>query len=91
MACRASLYVQWGCISGTEHNWKLNFSMQTHLTLINTIFEYCHASVNLGYVLLLYMDDGNAYRQQLYFFSKNFSCFLLCNVVALWPLTRLQD
>ena len=83
MACRASLYVQWECILGTEHIWKLNFSMQTHLTLINTIFEYWHASVNLGYVFVLYMDDGNAYRPQLYFFSKKFSCFLLCKAYML--------
>ena len=35
------------CISGTEHNWRLKFNVQTHLTHIITIFEYCHASVDL--------------------------------------------
>ena len=27
-------------ISGTDHNWKLKFSMQTYLTHINTICKY---------------------------------------------------
>ena len=48
VTCRASPYVYkhlmlgGGCIyiSGTEYNWKLKFSMQTHRTC--TIFEYCH-------------------------------------------------
>ena len=30
-------------ISGTEYNCKFKFSMQTHLTHTNTIFEYCNA------------------------------------------------
>ena len=30
-------------IPGTEHNTKLKFSMQTHLTHINTLLEYCNA------------------------------------------------
>ena len=34
-----------GCIPVAEHNGKLKFSMQTHLTHINTILEYCLASV----------------------------------------------
>ena len=37
-------------ISVTEHNWKMKFSMQSHFTDINTIFEYCHASLNLDNV-----------------------------------------
>ena len=46
-------------ISGTEHNCKLKFGMQTHLTHINTIFKYCHASVNLNNVDVLHLEDGN--------------------------------
>ena len=42
---RTSSYVGDVYISGTEQNRKLNLSMQTHLTHINTILEYCHASV----------------------------------------------
>ena len=65
-------------ISGTEHNWKLKFSMQTNLTHINTIFKYCHSSVNLDNVDVLYLEDGNVYRPVLknkppnYIFLKNF-------------------
>ena len=33
--------------------------MQTHLTHINTTFEHCHVSVNLDYVDVLYLEDGN--------------------------------
>ena len=45
-------------ISGTEHNWKLKFSMQAHLTDINTIFEYCHNNN----VDVLHLEDGTVYR-----------------------------
>ena len=51
-------------ISGTKHNRKLKwkFSMQTHLTHINTIFEYCHASVIIDNVLdVVYLEDENIY------------------------------
>ena len=36
--------------------------MQTHLTNINIIFEYCHASVILNNLNVLYLEDGNVYR-----------------------------
>ena len=56
--CRASSVgvAVYFSISGTEHNRKLKFSRQTYLTHINTIFEYCHASVILGNVDVLYSD-----------------------------------
>ena len=46
--CEASPYVQWldVYISSAEHNYKY-FSMQTQITHMYTIFEYCHASVTL--------------------------------------------
>ena len=50
-------------ISCTEHNWKLKFSMQNHLTHISTIFEYWYASVNLDNAL--YLEYGNVYRPVL--------------------------
>ena len=40
--------------SGTEHDWKLKFSMHTHLTHINSIFECFHASVILHNVDILH-------------------------------------
>ena len=45
-------------ISGTEHNWKFKFSMQTHLTHISTICEYCNALLNLDNVEVLYLEDS---------------------------------
>ena len=36
---------------------KLKFSMQTHLTHINIIFEYCHASMSLDNVNVLYLEE----------------------------------
>ena len=41
--------------------------MQTRLTEIhvNTLFEYCHASVNLDNVDILYLENGNVYRPRL--------------------------
>ena len=64
-------------ISVTEHYWKLKVSMQTHLTQINTVFEYCHASMNLDHVDILYFEMGmfspEKKEPQLCFFSKNFS------------------
>ena len=39
--------------------------MQTHLTHTNIIHEYCHASVILDYVDVLYLEDGNVYRSAL--------------------------
>ena len=32
---------------------------------LNTIFAYCHASVNLDNVVVLYLEDGNVYRPVL--------------------------
>ena len=32
---------------------------------MNTIIEYCHASVNLDNVGVLYLEDGNVYRPVL--------------------------
>ena len=61
-------------ILGTEHDLELKFSMQTNLTDINTIFEYCHASVNLNSVYVLYLEYGNVYRPVPNFLSqKGFS------------------
>ena len=63
VTCRASNYVQWWdeYITCTEHNWKLKFSMQSHLTDTNALFEYCHASENLEKDIL-YLEYGNVYR-----------------------------
>ena len=59
--CRASPYVLWGDvnISFTEHNSKLKFSMQTYLTHINIISEYCHALLILDNVGVLYLENWN--------------------------------
>ena len=64
VTCEASQRVDVS-ISGREHNWKLKFSLQTHLTHINTIFKYCHASVNLDNVHVLCLEDENVYRPVL--------------------------
>ena len=61
----ASPCVQWGnvWISGTGHNGKLKFSMYmyTHLTHLNTIFEFYHVSLTLDNANVLYLEDGNGY------------------------------
>ena len=66
---RASPYVLWGggggggaYISDKEHNFKLKFSIQTHVTHMNAIFEYCHALEILNSVDVLYLEDRNVYR-----------------------------
>ena len=41
-------------ISGTEHKMKLKFSMQAHLTHINTILKDCYASVIIDNADVLY-------------------------------------
>ena len=47
-------------ISGAKHNnRKLKFSMQTHLTHINTIFRYYPATITLDNADVLYLEDGN--------------------------------
>ena len=56
--------------SDIEHNAKLNFSLETHLTHINTIFEYCHASVILDNVDVLYLEEENLCRLKLFFLKK---------------------
>ena len=65
--CRASPYVLLGnvYISGTEHSKKLKFSTLTYLTNATIIFEYCHASVVLDNVDILYLEDGNVCRPVL--------------------------
>ena len=76
--CRASPYVQsWGCIhrTGIERNRKLKFSMQTHLTHINTIFKYFHASVILDIVDVLYLEGKNVLKNKtatVFFYEKTF-------------------
>ena len=78
MMCRASPYVQsGGCIhrTGIEHNRKLKFSMQTHLTHINTIFKYFHASVILDIVDVLYLEGKNVLKNKtgtVFFMKKLF-------------------
>ena len=69
-------------ISVTEHNMKLKFSMQTHLTHINTILEYCHASVIIDNADVLYLEDWNGHSLVLknktatiFFLKKPFSSF----------------
>ena len=54
--CRVNQFpiFSWGY---TEHNRKLKFIMYSHLTHINTIFEYCHASVVLDNVDVLYLEN----------------------------------
>ena len=53
---------------------KLKFSMQTHLTHINIIFEYCHASMSLDNVNVLYLEEcmqaGSEKQHRNYFFLK---------------------
>ena len=66
--CRASPYVQsGGCIHRTciECNRKLKFSMQTHLTHINTIFKYFHAPVILDIVDVLYLEGKNVLKNKI--------------------------
>ena len=36
--------------SAMEHCRKMKFRIQHHLTLISSLFNYCHASVTLDYV-----------------------------------------
>ena len=40
-----------------EHNRKLKFGMLIYMTPIHNIFEYCRASVILGNVDVLYLED----------------------------------
>ena len=59
-------------ISDMEHNRKLKFSMQTHMTTLylNVAMLWCDVDV-------LYLEDGNAHRPffktkpQLWFLIKN--------------------
>ena len=51
------------CNSGTEHNRKLKFSMETHLTQ-EKHYIY-HASMSLDNVDVLYLEDWNVYRPVL--------------------------
>ena len=44
---------------------KLKLGIQTHLTYINTIFEYCLAQVILDNVDVLCLEDGNVYKPVL--------------------------
>ena len=37
----------------------MEFSMKTHLTHINAILEYCHASVIADNADVLYLEDWN--------------------------------
>ena len=63
-----SPYIQWKqCISGIVHR-KLKFSMYSSLTNIITIFEYCHASVDVSC-----LEDRNVYRPVLK--NKTATCF----------------
>ena len=55
--CKASPYAQW-YIKFTESNRQLKFRMQTSLTHINTILEYCHALVTLDSEVILNLEDG---------------------------------
>ena len=53
----------------------MKFSIQTHLTHINTILEYCHASVIIDNADILYLKDwnvqsGSEKNPQLCFFLK---------------------
>ena len=56
-----------GCIhrTGIERNRKLKFSMQTHLTHINTIFKYFHAPVILDIVDVLYLEGKNVLKNKI--------------------------
>ena len=62
-------------ISGTEHR-KLKFSMQTHLTHMNTILEYCHDSVIIDNADVFYLEDWSVHslilkEKATMFFLKN--------------------
>ena len=48
--------------------------MKTHPTDINALFEYCHASLNLDNVDVLYFEYGNVYRPVL----KNKTATMFC-------------
>ena len=52
-------------VSALEHCRQMKFRMQFHLTLINTIFKICHASVDLDNVDVLYLENGNVDRSVL--------------------------
>ena len=77
---QALMLFRGGCISGTEYNRNLKLSMQTHQTHTNTVFEYCHASVILDNINVLYLEDLNEYRSAvknktatMFFSLKTFS------------------
>ena len=78
-SCEVLFLVGDAYFSGTERNRKLKFSIHTHLTHINTIFEYYHAPVNLDNADVLYLEDVNVHKPVLekenhtyISFSKNF-------------------
>ena len=54
--------------SCTEHNRKLKFSLQTHLTHINTIFEYCYGAVKLDNEDDFHLEDVNVHKTRSMFF-----------------------
>ena len=49
--------------------------MQTHLTHINTIFEYWHSSVILNNVDVSYLEDGNIYIGQFWKLNRNYAFY----------------
>ena len=76
--CSKFLYFKWGggSISVLEHCVNMKFRIQLLLTLIYTKFKYCHVSVNLDNVNVLYLENGNVdtpvlnIKAQLWFFLK---------------------
>ena len=59
---------------------------------MNTIFEYCHASVFLDNVEILYLEDGSVYNSVLknktittFFKKKTFSCIIILEKTLLNP------
>ena len=76
------LHLNWVSISALEHCRKMKFRIQLHLTLINsiiiiyTVYKYCHASVNLDNVDVLYLENGNVDRPRPVLKNKTATFFL---------------
>ena len=45
--------------------WEVEIQYVNSSETLNTIFAYCHASVNLDNVDILYLENGNIYRPVL--------------------------
>ena len=62
-------------ISALEHCRKMKFRIQLHVTLINTIFKYCHVSMNIYNVDVLYLENGNVHTCRTVLKTKTTTMF----------------